>query len=225
IGYIGLRYIELSLSSPICNSSGAVTSIFLLVFYPSFILEGVSLLGIIIGVTFCTIGVVGLGIIEASEDDALLLERQKDANRKYAKSFLALLLPFLYCLIDAGGTIADTFILEEMDEQVANVSYGLTFFAMGIIAFIFVYLIKREKFSIKTEWAKGTGAICETVGQVAYIFAISENAVVSAPIISCYCALSVIWGRIFLKEKLSFWHYLMIGITIVGIVVLGIFGG
>ncbi len=225
IGYIGLRYIELSLSSPICNSSGAVTSIFLIIFFPAFILEGVSLVGLIIGVALCTIGVVGLGIVEANEDETMLIERQKDANRKYSKSFIAILLPLLYCLIDAGGTIADTFILEEMDEQVANVSYGLTFFAMGILAFIFVYVIKREKFSYKTEWAKGTGAICETLGQIAYIFAIAENAVVSAPIISCYCALSVIWGRIFLKEKLSFKHYLMIAITIIGIVVLGVFGG
>mgnify|MGYP003330780696 CR=1 FL=1 len=193
--------------------------------FPSMILEDVSLAGIIIGVLVCTVGVVGLGMVEAFEDESLHIERQKNANRKYAKSVIALLLPVLYCFIDAGGTIMDSIILENMDEQVANVSYGLTFFAMGILAFIFVYVIKREKFTFKTEWAKGTGAICETAGQVAYIFAIAENAVASAPIISCYCALSVIWSRIFLKEKLSIKHYIMIVITIIGIVLLGIFGG
>jgi drug/metabolite transporter (DMT)-like permease len=40
-------------------------------------------------------------------------------------------------------------------------------------------------------------------------------------IISAYCALSVLWGRIFLKEKLSWKHYAAIATTFVGIVLLG----
>ena len=33
IGYIGLRYIELSISSPVQNSSGAITAILLFIFF------------------------------------------------------------------------------------------------------------------------------------------------------------------------------------------------
>ena len=44
----------------------------------------------------------------------------------------------------------------------------------------------------------------------------------SAAIISAYCAASVIWSRIFLKEKLSYKHYIAITITVIGIVVMGI---
>ena len=51
------------------------------------------------------------------------------------------------------------------------------------------------------------------------------NAVAAAPIICCYCALSVVWSAIFLKERLSWKHYLAIALTIAGIVLLGIFGG
>jgi drug/metabolite transporter (DMT)-like permease len=40
-------------------------------------------------------------------------------------------------------------------------------------------------------------------------------------IISAYCVLSVLWSRIFLKEKLSVKHYLAIAVTIAGIVLLG----
>ena len=32
LGYLGLRYIELSISSPICNSSGALVAVLTLVF-------------------------------------------------------------------------------------------------------------------------------------------------------------------------------------------------
>ena len=67
--------------------------------------------------------------------------------------------------------------------------------------------------------------VCETAGQFAYIYAIadSEHLAMSAPIISAYCMASVIWSRIFLKEKLSWKHYLMIALVIVGIVIMGVY--
>ena len=43
------------------------------------------------------------------------------------------------------------------------------------------------------------------------------------PIISAYCVASVLWSRLFLKEKLSWKHYLMIGLVVAGIVILGIY--
>ena len=45
----------------------------------------------------------------------------------------------------------------------------------------------------------------------------------AAPIISAYCAASVLWSRIFLKEKLSWKHYVMIALVVIGIVMIGIF--
>jgi len=40
-------------------------------------------------------------------------------------------------------------------------------------------------------------------------------------IISAYCAISVLWSRIFLKEKLSWKHYAVIAMVVAGIVILG----
>ena len=45
----------------------------------------------------------------------------------------------------------------------------------------------------------------------------------SAPIISAYCVASVLWSRIFLKEKLSWKHYAMIALVVIGIVMIGVF--
>ena len=160
-----------------------------------------------------------------SEDDEIRKRRQEHANVKYSKSWLALALPVLYCFIDAAGTVADTFILETLNEDVANVAYELTFLACGIVAAIYAFAIKRDKPQIKREGPKLIGAVCETAGQFAYIFALGQNAVAAAPIISCYCVLSVVWSAIFLKERLSWKHYLTIAITVVGIAILGAFGG
>lgn len=216
IGYIGLRYIELSISSPICNSSGALAALGCFVFLG----QRMNSLQTFAVVLVC-IGVIGLGFVEMKEDDELREKRQKAANVKYTKSLLAIILPVLYCLIDAAGTLADSFVLEKLNENTANVAYELTFLVIGILAFIYVVLIKKEKLSIKREGPKFTAALFETGGQLAYIFAVSANAIAAAPVISAYCVASVLWSRIFLKEKLSFKHYAMIIICVVGIIILG----
>lgn len=220
LGYAGLRYIELSISSPICNSSGALASLFCFLFLG----QRMSMLQTGAVVLVC-IGVVGLGIVEMNEDDTLRERRQERANIKYSKSIIALLFPILYCLIDALGTVADSIVLEKLEESTANVAYELTFLLMGVLAFIYVVVIKKEKLRKESEGPKLIGAVFETAGQFAYIFAIGANAIAAAPVISAYCMMSVIWSRIFLKEKLSFKHYLMIGICIVGIVILGAMEG
>ena len=220
IGYFGLRYIELSVSSPICNSSGALVAILTL------ITAGIgSINGWQLGATaLVCIGVVGLGIVEMREDDGARAARQSISNYKYAKSLIAILIPVAYCVLDAAGTFADSLVLETLDEDSANVAYELTFLAAGIVCLI-VLLAKKERFLPKREAPKYIGAIFETAGQLAYIYALadSEHVAMSAPIISAYCLASVVWSRIFLKEKLSWKHYLMIGIAVVGIVVLGLF--
>ncbi len=229
LGYVGLRYIELSISSPICNTSGAMAALFCLIFLGESLPDlDVTLGGKVVtlplglvAVILMAIGVLMLGIVETNEDEEVKIERRKVENRQYAKSILALLLPILYCIIDAAGTVVDNIILETLDENVANTAYELTFLLMGILSAIYVFAIRREKPEVPREVPKLVAAVCETVGQSAYIFAISAN-IASAPIISCYCLVSVIWSRIFLKEKLSWKHYLAIGIAAVGIAMIGL---
>ena len=167
---------------------------------------------------------IQLGFVEAKEDEELRAARQEASNYKYAKSWLALALPVAYCLLDAAGTFADELVLETLNEDSANVAYELTFLMAGILCFIYVVLIKKDKLIPKMEAPKYAGAICETAGQFAYIYAIAdtEHLAMSAPIISSYCAASVLWSRIFLKEKLSKKHYLMIFLIVVGIAIMGL---
>ena len=221
LGYLGLRYIELSVSSPICNSSGALVAVMTLVFLGG---EDYSPLAIFAVILVC-VGAIGLGVVDATEDPELRAARQAEGNRKYAKSFLALALPMAYCLLDAAGTFADNRVLETLDEGSANVAYELTFFFAAVVCFVYVVLIRRDRLIPKKEAPKYLGAVCETAGQFAYIYAIAdtEHLAISAPIISSYCAASVLWSRLFLKEKLSWKHYAMIALVVVGIAIMGVF--
>ncbi|MBQ6973347.1 MAG: hypothetical protein IJQ17_00880, partial [Oscillospiraceae bacterium] len=67
IGYAGLRYIELSISSPICNSSGALVVIMTLIM--GGLRDLVPLQLIATGVV--CLATIGLGVVEAREDDAM----------------------------------------------------------------------------------------------------------------------------------------------------------
>ena len=227
MGYVGLRYIELSISSPICNSSGALVAVLTLLFIGT---EGYSSLAFFAIALVC-VGAIGLGVVEAREDDELRIERQKESNYKYTKSFMALAMPAAYCLLDAAGTFADNFVIEKIGAMVvsgegeasANVAYELTFLLAGVLCFIYVVLVKKDRLVPKMEAPKYVGAVCETAGQFAYIYAIAdqEHLAMSAPIISSYCAASVLWSRLFLKEKLSWKHYLMIVLVVAGIAIMG----
>ena len=157
---------------------------------------------------------------------------------------LAVALPAAYCLLDAAGTFADNRVLEILTDRYmnagmfatlrecadqaaasANCAYELTFLAAAAFCFIYVVIIKKDRLVPKMEAPKYFGAICETAGQFAYIYAISDTAhlAMSAPIISSYCAASVLWSRIFLKEKLSWKHYAMICLVVIGIAIMGFF--
>ena len=253
LGYVGLRYIELSVSSPICNCSGALAAIFCFIFLQ----ELPETMGWV-GVAFIAVGLVTLSIVEQRESDEANDIRRAEGI-KYTRSVLALLLPLLYCLLDALGTFIDAVILREEEtgtffdflpalaEEKANVCYELTFLAMGIFAAIYVFVIKKQRLIpeeaiikgeatkdgrtvdakhhlIRHELPKLAGGVCETIGQFAYVFALADTEHVgfSAAIISSYCAASVLLSRLFLKEKLSKWHYAAIAVAFVGIVVLGI---
>ena len=101
----------------------------------------------------------------------------------------------------------------------------LTFLFAAVVSFVYVKFIRHDRFLPKREGPKYVGALFETAGQFAYIYALAdtEHVALAAPIISAYCVASVLWSRIFLKEKLSWKHYAMIALVVIGIVMIGVF--
>ena len=220
IGYIGLRYIELSISSPVQNSSGAVTTILLFLFFKQE-LGYLSIIGIII---ICT-GVFGIALLEKLEEGKVSGFIKKDVDRKYQVGFLAILFPILYAIIDGLGTFADGIYLDELSlisENDALLAYEFTFFICGVLALLYLTVIKKESFHIMKERDKGFAAIFETIGQFFYVFSMSGNAIIAAPLVASYSIVSIILSRIFLKEKLNKSKYMVILYVIFGIILLGI---
>ena len=229
LGYIGLRYIELSISSPICNCSGSLALLLCVIIFPIIGADAIELdIFSIIGVIAITLGIIGLGVVDNRENQELKELRRKESNRKYSKSILAFLLPIAYLIIDALGTVGDEvfFHYVEISDYSANSCFELTFALLAIFAFVWVIFIKKDKLFYKGKNSGNAiylGGVCETIGQVFYMAVMFADFEVGMPIISAYCVVSVLWSRIFLKEKLSWKHYATIALTFVGIILLGIF--
>ena len=222
--FFGIRFIEESLSDPIENTSGAMCTV---------------MCALILGdkvppLVWVAIAVIVIGILGVSrEEQSAGLERKKRLGKKLA--VIAFAMPFCYAIIDAIGCVLDIYFLEmetspligiteENIELVANISYELTFAIVGLILLGFM-LFKRVKFELPKQKDKALAAVCETAGQLTYVYAMSGNGAIAAPIISCVCVVSLLLSRIFLKEKLTKRQYMFISIIIVGILMLAVLEG
>ena len=221
--YFGMRFLEESISDPIENTSGAICSLLCVIILK----ESLTTLSVI-AIIIIVIGVLGVGYLENNGEN----QRKKNLGKKLA--IIAFCMPFVYALLDAFGSFVDVFYLdditstpligvtEETIEDVANTSYELTFalFALGLFIFM---KCKKVKFGpIPQHKDKILAAVFETAGQFTYVYALSGNGVIAAPIISSVCVVSLLLSRIFLKEKLSWKTYVFIGVVIIGILLLAV---
>ena len=221
--YFGMRFLEESISDPIENTSGAICSLLCVLILK----ESLSPLSIA-AILVIVIGVLGVGFLENSGDTP----RKKVLGKKLA--IIAFCMPFVYATLDAFGSFLDIFYLDDFTstplvgvteatiEDVANTSYELTFamFALGLFLFM---KAKKVKFGpIPQQKDKLLAAVFETAGQFTYVYAMSGNGAIAAPIISSVCIVSLLLSRIFLKEKLSKKTYAFIAVVIIGILLLAV---
>ena len=224
--YFGMRFIEESISDPIENTSGAMCALLCVIFLK----ESLSLPAVI-AVILMLIGVLGVGILENRGETV----RKKTLGKKMA--IIAFCMPFVYAILDAVGTFADAFYLDNVAatpligvtentlEAVANTSYELTFAIVALILYVFMKIKKVEFGSIPKQSDKFLAAIFETAGQFTYVYALSGNGAVAAPILSSGCIVALLLSRIFLKEKLTPMKYMFISIVIIGILMLAVVEG
>ena len=222
IGYSGLRYIVLGVSSPLSNASGVV-----LMLLCWLLLGQTASMPAILSALLLTFSVTALAWVEAKnpsdqvEDGKVLKMSKKDA-------MIGIIFALGYCVLDAAGTMAETamYDMNLMGEDAGSVSYEIMWLVVGIGSLIYLCFIKKQPL---LKWPGKRylvgQSICETLGNYFYIYAIATDmAILAGPLIGCYAILSVLGGRIFLKEKLSKAHYACIVVAMIGIALLGYYG-
>ena len=229
-GLLGAKHLDASVVSPLENIDGAITAIVLYLFFfftgKNNVTDSIGIVDII-GTVAITVGVVLLGIQEQklSKQETNLSEDKK----KHHLGALALLFPIVYNLADAFSMVATGIMVSgETEVSIPDMDYiffeSLTFSVFALFTWLYMLISKKHLYNPfkKTELYCCGAATCETLGTIVFTFAVAISPILTAPITSSYCLVTIILARIFLKERLTKKQYLSLVFLLAGIALLGV---
>ena len=229
-GLLGTKHLDASVVSPLENIDGAIAAIILYFFFlftdSTNVINKVSVVDII-GTVVIVIGVVLLGIQEQKlSKQEINVEENKKKHRLGA---LALLFPIIYNLVDAASMVAMSITVSgETEASIPDIDFFffecLGFALAAIFVWLYLLIAKKQVYNPfkKTELSRIGAGLGDGLGTLAFTFAVALNPILTAPITSSYCFVTIILARIFLKEKLTKKQYLSLAFVVIGIVLLGI---
>ena len=229
-GILGTKHLEASVVSPIENIDGAIAAIILYIFFlftdSSHWTDKIGAVDVI-GTIAIVVGIVFLGIQEQklSKQEASL-----DTNKKkHRLGALALIFPIVYNLVDAASMVAMGITVSgETEVSIPDIDF-LFFECVGFTVgavLVWLYLLIAKKYIYnpfkKTELSRCGAGFGDTLGTMAFTFAVGINPILTAPVTSSYCLVTIILARILLKERLTKKQYLSLALLVVGIALLGV---
>lgn len=219
IDFYGYRYLLISVGSPVASTSGAIAGIL------SFKVLGKTMSSLqFFAVSLITLGLILLAIFEKKESEKENIISSEQINKKNKMGVVALLFPIAYSLLDGVGTfLDDVYLSKHFTPEEALISFELTFFIVAIISLFYIIVIKKQGYKLVDEKYNIYGGLFETAGQFFYVYALNSNSVVAAPLMSVDSIVAVIFGRIYLKEKLTKKQYFTIIMISIGVFILGFY--
>ena len=229
-GLLGAKYLDASVVSPLENIDGAIAAIILYFFFlftdRNHITDKIDLVQVI-GTVAIVVGVVLLGIQEQKlSNQEIGLDKDK---KKHHLGALALIFPIIYNLVDAVSMVAiGITVSEETEVAIPDIDFfifeSLGFFVVAICMWLYMLVVKKYRYNPfrKEELVRCAAGTGETLGTMTYIFAVAGNPVLTAPITSSYCLVTIVLARIFLKERLTKKQYMSLAFLVIGIALLGI---
>ena len=229
-GILGTKHLDASIVSPLENIDGAIAAIILYFFFlftdRSHIIEKIGVVDILATIII-VISIIFLGIQEHRlSKQEISFDKMKRKNRFGA---LVLIFPIIYNIVDAVSMVAVSITVSgEMDVSIPDIDF-LIFECVGfalfsVIAWLYLLIFKKHLYNPfkKMELSRCGAGIGETLGTMAFTFAVAINPVLTAPITSSYCLVTIVMARIFLKERLTQKQYLSLAFLVVGIALLGV---
>jgi drug/metabolite transporter (DMT)-like permease len=119
-------------------------------------------------------------------------------------------------------------VSEETDVAIPDIDFFIFeaagFALVAVFMWLHMRLVRKYRYNPfkKTEIVRCCAAVGETFGTMTYVFAVGSNPILTAPITSSYCLVTIVLARIFLKERLTRKQYLSLVFLVVGIALLAI---
>ena len=237
-GLIGNKHLGASVVSTIENIEGALVTI---IIYYYFLLTGYihpSYTNGVIEIIATVLIIIGIILIGREEQALMRQEIQLGENKKKHRfGALALFFPIIYTLVDffsiaeiSGLNANSGIVTPGAENSIPAIDFFIFecagFVLVSICVWLYMLIVKKYIYNPfqEEELIRCGAATSETVGTMAFIFAASINPVLTAPITSLYCLVTIILARIFLKERLNKKQFISLAFLIMGIALLGISG-
>ena len=234
-GLLGKKHLAVSVVSSLENIGGALVAIIIYYYY---LLTGYILPSYEFGVIdFIATASIIIGVILIGRDEQALMKQEAhldEDKQKHRLGALALLFPILYTLIDVfsvaeiGGVSGNSGITDAADKIFIPAMDFFIFECAGIAlisicVWIYLLIVKKHVYNPfqPEEFIRCSAATGETFGTMTFIFAAAIDPVLTAPITSFHCIVTIVLARIFLKEHLSKKQYISLAFVELGIVLIG----
>ena len=237
-GLLGNKHLEASVVSTVENIDGALVAIIIYYYYLlTGYIDPAYKIGIV-DVIATVLVIIGVILIGREEQSLMRKEMHLDDNKKKHRfGALALFFPIIYTLIDVfsiaeiGGVTANSGIVTAGDEAfIPAIDFFIFecagFMLVAIFVWLYMAIVKKHIYNPfqEEELIRCGAAAGETAGTMAFIFAASLNPVLTAPVTSLYCLVTIVLARIFLKERLTKKQFISLAFLVAGIALFGISG-
>ena len=237
-GILGNKHLEASVASTVENIDGALVTI---IVYYYFLLTGYIHPSYTIGAmdVIATLAVI-IGVILLGREEQAIMRKEMNLSEDKKKNrfgALALFFPIIYTLIDVfsiaeiGGIRGNSGIVYEGEEvSIPAIDFFIFecagFAMVAVFVWLYMLIVKKHIYNPfqEDELLRCGAATSETVGTMAFIFAASIKPVLTAPVTSLYCLVTILLARIFLKERLNKKQFISLAFLIAGIALFGISG-
>ena len=235
-GLIGNKHLDASVVSTIENIDGALVAI---IIYYYFLLTGYIHPSYKIGVmdVIATVSII-IGVVLIGREEQALMRQEahlSEDKKRHRLGALALFFPIIYTLIDVfsiaeiSGVGANSGIVTQGAEtSIPAIDFFIFecagFAVVAICVWLYMMIVKKCVYNPfqEEELIRCGAATGETFGTMTFIFAASINPVLTAPITSLYCLVTILLARIFLKERLTKKQFTSLAFLIAGILLFGI---
>ena len=225
ISFNGYIYNEVTVESPIEGISAGTSTVLLIVAY--LVLGRVdSLKGLLTplrtgGIILILFSIILLATVRNREGRKAAKGSEKDMWKW--RGLGTLIFPILFSGIDAVETVITGVCLDtkygySMPEGDSIIIVGMEYSIFALVWWIWIY-VKEHRFynPLKREnLPRLLGSVSDNVGIVFYSYAMAMDSVSTDPVLAVYPMLSMVGGRIFMKEKVSLAQYISVFCIVAG---------
>ena len=230
--FLSFKLVPVSVIAPITCMEGAFTFFGVVMMYMFLgktdeILQSVTVLKLILIILSFT-GIYLCGLIQnkiENKEENKILAKGKFLIKSGYFAIIGIVFALLSAVLDSASSLTDIYFLGDIADSYEYIyTHGIIVFVFIVIVYFILWAIESKPYDPfkRTEIPKMLGSGCDSLAMILYMLAVSKNPIFTNIIVSGFCAFTVLFSRIILKEKLEKRQEVCVLFTIICILVFAV---